>query len=69
MECAKIAEINKAKLLGYACIIDRSNKKVLINNKIVSLIKLEIKTFKENELPDELKKIVPIRPGSRNPFK
>ncbi len=69
LECAKIVEINKAKLLGYACIIDRSNKEVLINNKIVSLIKLEIKTFKENELPDELKKIVPTRPGSRNPSK
>ena len=68
-ECAKIVEINKAKLLGYACIIDRSNKEVLINNKIVSLIKLEIKTFKENELPDELKKITPTRPGSRNPSK
>ena len=69
LECAKIVEINKAKLLGYACIIDRSNKEVLINNKIVSLIKLEIKTFKENELPDELKKIAPTRPGSRNPSK
>ena len=68
-ECAKIVEINKAKLLGYACIIDRSNKEVLINNKIVSLIKLEIKTFKENELPDELKKIAPIKPGSSNPSK
>ena len=60
LECAKIAEISKAKLLGYAWIIDRSNKKVLIKNKIVSLIKLEIKTYKENELPDELKKIPPI---------
>jgi len=69
LECAKIVEINKAKLLGYACIIDRSNKEVLINNKIVSLIKLEIKTFKENELPDELKKIAPIKPGSSNPSK
>ena len=69
LECAKIVEINKAKLLGYACIIDRSNKEVLINNKIVSLIKLEIKTFKENQLPDELKKIPPTRPGSRNPSK
>ena len=69
LECAKIVEINKAKLLGYACIIDRSNKEVLINNKIVSLIKLEIKTFMENELPDELKKIAPIKPGSSNPSK
>ena len=66
LECLKIVEASKAKVLGFACIIDRSNKEALINNKIVSLIKLKIKTFKKNELPEELKKITPIKPGSRN---
>jgi len=66
LECLKIVEASKAKVLGFACIIDRSNKESLINNKIVSLIKLRIETFKKNELPEELKKITPIKPGSRN---
>jgi len=66
LECLKIVEASKAKVLGFACIIDRSNKEALINNKIVSLIKLKIETFKKNELPEELKKITPIKPGSRN---
>ena len=37
-----------------------------IKDKIISQIKIEIETFKQNELPAELKKISPIKPGSRN---
>ena len=66
LECSKIVEACKSKLVGYACIIDRSNKNILIKNKIVSQIKFEIETFKKNNLPDELKKILPLKPGSRN---
>jgi len=66
LECAKIVEFYKAKLLGYACIIDRSNEKVLIKDKIVSQIKFEIETFDSKNIPSELKKIVPTKPGSRN---
>jgi len=65
-ECAEIVEKYRANLLGYACIIDRTSKNIVINNKIVSLLKLEIKTFKANKLPDKLKKIDPIKPGTRN---
>ena len=66
LECSKLIEINKSKLVGFACIIDRSNSKVLIKDRIISQIKFEIETFKKNELPAELKKIYPIKPGSRN---
>ena len=66
LECYKLIEINKSKLVGFACIIDRSNSKVLIKDKIISQIKFEIETFKKNELPDALKKIHPKKPGSRN---
>ena len=66
LECSKIVEINKANLTGFACIIDRSDNNVLIKEKIVSQIKINITLFKENELPDELKKTSAIKPGSRN---
>ena len=66
LECSKIIKMNNSKLIGYACIIDRSNKEILIKDKIVSQIKFEISTFKENELPKYLKKIKPVKPGSRN---
>ena len=66
IECSNIVKLNKAKLLGYACIIDRSNENISIKNQIVSQMKLNIKTFTADKIPDELKKIEPIKPGSRN---
>ena len=66
LECSAIVKMNKANLIGYACIIDRSNNSVLIKDKIISQIKFEIKTFTEDKLPKELKKIEPTKPGSRN---
>ena len=66
LECSKIIKNNKSKLVGFACIIDRSNQNLEIKDKIVSQIYLKIENFNNNELPYELKKIPPIKPGSRN---
>ena len=66
LECSEIVKANVANLTGYACIIDRTTTNSLIKDKIISQIKIEIETFKQNELPAELKKIAPIKPGSRN---
>ena len=66
LECSKIISINKANLVGYACIIDRSNKKIFENNEIISQVKINIETFKENNLPKELENIKVVKPGSRN---
>ena len=67
LECVKLIKKNKAKLLGFACLIDRTNKKSLRikNNKIISQIKLDIPTYKNNHLPKVLKKIPFTKPGSR----
>ena len=54
IECSEIVKINKANLIGFACVIDRSDNNVLIKEKIVSQIKIKIAIFKENELPDEI---------------
>ena len=66
MECAKLIKKAKAKLIGFASIIDRSTKKSLkIKKKIISHLKIDVPTFKANQIPKELK-IVPITvPGSR----
>ena len=66
LECSKIVKTNKANLVGFACIIDRSDNNVLIKEKIISQIKVNIAVFRENELPNKLKKIPAIKPGSRN---
>ena len=67
LECIKFIKKSKAKLIGFACIIDRSNKKTLkIKNKIVSQVKIDVATFTKNNLPDYLKKIPITVPGSRH---
>ena len=67
MECVKLIKRSKAKLVGFACIIDRSNKKSLkIKKNIISQIKLNIPTYKKNNLPSYLKNIPITKPGSRH---
>jgi orotate phosphoribosyltransferase len=66
LECIKLIKKSKAKLIGFACIIDRSNKKTFkIKNKIVYQVKIDVPTFTKNNLPDYLKKIPITVPGSR----
>ena len=66
LECSNIVRMSKANLVGYACIIDRSSNNVSIKGKIVSQIQFNIETFSEDEIPEDLKKIQPLKPGSRN---
>ena len=66
LECSEIVINNKSEVIGYACIIDRSSDKILIKDKIISQIKLEIQTFSEKQVSKELKKIKAVKPGSRN---
>ena len=66
LECAKIVLANEGKIAGYACIIDRSNDKSSIKSKIISQIKLDIPSYSEKDLPDNLSAIKAIKPGSRN---
>ena len=66
IECSNLVTINKANIVGYACIIDRSNDKTQIKGKIISQTKLYIPTYKKENLPKELISIDPVKPGSRN---
>ena len=66
MECVKIINKAKAKLVGFASIIDRSSKKSLkIKKKIVSHLKINVPTYTKNKLPISLKLIPITTPGSR----
>ena len=66
LECSKLIELCEGNLIGFACIIDRSDKKILIREKIISQVKINVPTFDEENLPDYLKKIPPTKPGSRD---
>ena len=66
LECSKLVLNNNAKIAGYACIIDRSNDNSSIKDKIISQVKLNIPTYKNDNLPKSLASIKAIKPGSRN---
>jgi orotate phosphoribosyltransferase len=66
MECVKLIKKSKAKLVGFASIIDRSTKKNLkIKKRIVSHLKIKVPTYKKNKIPHSLKSIPISIPGSR----
>ena len=66
IECSKLVFSNEANVVGYACIIDRTNGKSEIKEKIISQIELNIPTYSKDNLPQELLSIEAIKPGSRN---
>ena len=65
LECAACLIDEGADVLGYSSIVDRSDGKSLLKNEIISLIKFDIPCYDPENLPEELKKIEPIKPGSR----
>ena len=66
LECAKLIKKSQAKILGFACIIDRTSKRNLkIKKKIVSQLKIDAPTYKQNNLPEYLKSTPISVPGSR----
>jgi orotate phosphoribosyltransferase len=57
-----------AKIVAEASLVDRSNDKNLeekMGVPVVSLLKVDVKTFDENNIPEELKNVPAIKPGSR----
>ena len=66
LECSKLASSAGAKIVGYACIIDRSKRESAIKEQIVSQIQLDIPTYTKDNLPKSLSLIEAVKPGSRN---
>ena len=66
LECSKIVKDSNAIIVGYACLIDRSNGKSAIKEKIVSQVKIDIPTYTEKNLPKNLLTLKAVKPGSRN---
>ena len=58
LECSNLGSKVGAEIIGYACLIDRSNGKSKINKEIVSQVEIDI--------PKHLKDKKAIKPGSRN---
>ena len=66
LECVKLIIKAKAKLIGFASIIDRSEKKSLrIRKPLISHLKIDIPTYSNGKLPKKLQSIPITTPGSR----
>ncbi|WP_333023534.1 orotate phosphoribosyltransferase [Wolbachia endosymbiont of Pentidionis agamae] len=64
LDTVKCVEENGGKIIGEASLVKR-NSKIILPFPIVSLIELDIKNYNEKELPQELKNIPVMKPGSR----
>ena len=66
LECLNLIKLHQSNFVGYSCIIDRTTESSLIKEKIISQVKLKFEIFKSTDIPEKLKSIKPIIPGSRN---
>ena len=66
LECSKLVKEFGGNVVGYACIIDRSNGLSNIKDKIVSQVQLNIPTYTKENLPKNLSVLKVSKPGSRN---
>ncbi len=66
LECSKLASSVGAKIVGYACIIDRTKGKSVLGKNIISQVELDIPTYNKENLPEDLSLIKAVKPGSRN---
>jgi len=64
LECVELIKRYNAKLVGFACLIDRTSK-TKIKKRIISQVKLKIPTYNKNNLPSHIKEVPVTKPGSR----
>ncbi len=64
-ECIKSIEATGAKVIGGACIFDRSNGHADIGVPLISLAAKAFPAYQADNLPEDLAKLDPIKPGSR----
>jgi orotate phosphoribosyltransferase len=64
-ECLAALAEHPGRIVGAACLIDRSGGKAEIGVPRVALATLDIPAYPADALPPELMKIPPVKPGSR----
>lgn len=64
-ECIDAIKACGGKVVGAACLIDRSGGKARIGTRLVALAKLSVPSYPADEIPPELAAIPAVKPGSR----
>lgn len=68
LETFDLVKSFQANIIAEACLIDRSANKNLSSElmvPVISILEIDVKTFDQNNIPNELKNIPAIKPGSR----
>ncbi len=66
IEAIKVVTELGGNVVGEAAIIDRSGGEVNLGIDLITLLSFNIPTFDEDNIPEDLKQIKPIKPGSRS---
>lgn len=64
-ECIEAIESRGGDVVGGACLVDRSNGRADIGVKLVPLIGLEVPVYEPDDLPETLRGVPAVKPGSR----
>ncbi len=65
-EVMQVVEELGGQVVGVGIIVDRSNGNIIIHDNQFSIVKLEVESFAENEIPEDLAKMPIQKPGSRS---
>lgn len=64
-ETLDIIGAHQGDVVGIAIVVDRSDGKVAFSVPVASLLKLKVEAFEEDNLPEDLRAIPGVKPGSR----
>jgi len=65
-EVMQVVEELGGQVVGVGIIVDRSNGNIILHDNQFSIVKLEVESFDENEIPEDLAKMPIQKPGSRS---
>ncbi|MCH8347012.1 MAG: orotate phosphoribosyltransferase [Proteobacteria bacterium] len=65
-ECIECIRTAGGDVVGAASLVNRSGGKADLGAPLVSLLQLDVPAYREEDLPDALKAIPAVKPGSRN---
>lgn len=64
-ECIETIRAYGGDVVGAASLVNRSGGKADVGVPLVSLLQIDVPAYAEDDLPDDLKKIPAVKPGSR----
>ena len=65
LECFKCVRDLGGEIIAEAALINRGGSKIELGVPLITLANLDIPNFDENNIPEDLKNVIAIKPGSR----